>query len=143
MAPGAVSWSREPLVTKPFGATSHAGSDPGMRRSGSIAIGSPMHLQSGDHVCWAYGSDAEHREVLTSYLLDGLHRHERVAYYAPNGGQDRAAEYLTDAGQDVPALLAGGQLLVEPAEDAYLPNGRFDADERLDNHRAMVETALS
>jgi hypothetical protein len=43
-------------------------------------------VKLGDHLCLPFASDEERREVLTSYIVDGLSRGERVIYYADRTG---------------------------------------------------------
>lgn len=47
-----------------------AGHRRGARRVG--VLDGASDLQAGDHVCWTYASDAEHRQVLTIYFSEGL-----------------------------------------------------------------------
>src|SRR2546422_9091313 len=55
-------------------------------------------LQHGDHICWIYGSDEEHREVLTHFLKEGLEGNERVLYLTRHFTDERVIEYLREAG---------------------------------------------
>src|SRR5438270_8072538 len=82
-------------------------------------------LQHGDHICWIYGSDEEHQEVLTRFLKEGLERNERVLYLTRHFTDKKVMEYLRAA--DVPAedVLRSGQLVFLKAETAYLGEGGF------------------
>jgi hypothetical protein len=98
-------------------------------------------LQTGDHVCWSYASDAEHRQVLTTYFAEGIARGERVVYLAGDAAAARVMDALRDGGQPVDRLLATGPLVVKAAEEAYTPGGVFDPDALLDLLRTWVEEA--
>jgi anti-anti-sigma factor len=95
-------------------------------------------LDLHDHVCWVYASEEEHRAVLASYLTAGLARDERVVFF----GAPTVADYLSEAGVPVDELAEGGQLVLAPAEEEYLVDGRFDPDERLRGYAAAVQVAL-
>lgn len=119
--------------------------EPAPRRPGVRGVGvldRIAGLQTGDHVCWTYASDAEHRQVLTTFIAEGVARGEKVFYLADD---DTAAERLLDAlrdeGQPVDRLLASGQLVFKAAEEAYTPGGVFDPDGLLDLLRTWVEEA--
>ena len=71
-------------------------------------------LQTGDHVCWTYATDAEHRQVLTTFFAEGVARGEKVFYLADdNAGAGRLLDALGDEGQPVDRLQASGQLVVK------------------------------
>src|SRR2546429_9622463 len=55
-------------------------------------------LRHGDHICWIYGSDEEHREVLTHFLKEGLEGNERVLYLTRHFTDETVMEYLREAG---------------------------------------------
>jgi anti-anti-sigma factor len=82
-----------------------------------------------DHACWTYGSDEEYRAGIASYVGAGLVREERVVVLS---ARDRPpADHLAAAGIPVAAAVHSGQLVLGIAEDEYLADGRFDADDRL------------
>lgn len=111
------------------------------RRSGGLR--EAVDLRPGDHICWTYSSDDEHRTVLTSFVAEGLQTGERVAYFAPRGEQARLIDYLRDCGVDALGLISEGRLIVGSAEQGYYPNGAFDPDSSLLGFRAMAEQALT
>jgi MEDS: MEthanogen/methylotroph, DcmR Sensory domain len=68
-------------------------------------------LQTGDHVCWTYASDAEHRQVLTTFFAEGVARGEKVFYLADDEtAAERLLDALRDEGQPVDHLLARWRL---------------------------------
>ncbi len=102
-----------------------------------------MDLRLGDHICWTYSSDQEHRTVLTSFVAEGLQEGQRVAYFAPRGEESRLIDYLRDCGVDALGLISEGRLILGSAEQGYCPDGCFDADESLLGFRAMAEQAAA
>ncbi len=111
------------------------------RHPGMLAA--PTGRELGDHVCWTYASDDAHRRVLTTYLAEGLDAGQRVAYFAPRRQADRIITYLEEAGRDVGELLVERRLVIGSAEEAYTPDGEFDADSRLAAYRATVHEAIA
>jgi anti-anti-sigma factor len=99
-------------------------------------------LQTGDHVCWTYDSDVEHRRVVTAFSSEGVTRGEKVVYLADGEEAARLVDALGDEGQPVDRLLGGGQLVVKAAEEAYTPGGAFDPDAILGLVRALVQGAV-
>jgi len=99
-------------------------------------------LRSGDHICWVYGSDEEHREVLTYFVKDGLNRDERVLYLSRRFTADKVMEYLREEGVDADEPLRSGQLLFLAAEAAYLGEGGFDAERMGDAFREAATQAV-
>lgn len=113
-----------------------------MRRSATVH--DSTGIAGGDHVCWAFSSDDEHRRVLTDYLLAGLRADERLVFLgSPRGREQLAATYLTGAGVDAAALLATGQLIAGSTEDAYLGAGGFDPDARLREYADLATAAVA
>jgi anti-anti-sigma factor len=93
-----------------------------------------------DHACWFYGSDEEYRAGIAAYVGAGLVREERVVILS---ARDRPpAEHLTEAGIPVAAAVDSGQLMLGIAEDGYLSDGHFDADDRLRRFTAAIDAAL-
>jgi anti-anti-sigma regulatory factor len=99
-------------------------------------------LQVGDHICWTYTSDEEHRQVLTTFFSEGVTRGEKLFYLSSGNSAERLLDALEDEGQPVEDLLATGRLAVKAAEDAYTPGGVFDPDALLAFLRDLVERAF-
>jgi anti-anti-sigma regulatory factor len=96
-------------------------------------------LQSGDHVCWIYDSDKEHREILTRFFKEGLERDERLLYLARRFTVENVTAYLQDAGIEVKDALRSGQLTVMDAEAAYIGEDGFQPERLAD---ASCEEAM-
>jgi PAS domain S-box-containing protein len=100
-------------------------------------------LEPGDHLCFIYETEEEHRAVLTSFLRQGLERDERVLYVADAHTLETITAYLRGAGLDVESHLNRGQLVVLTANDSYLRRGTFDPDAMIALMRSETKRALS
>jgi anti-anti-sigma factor len=67
-------------------------------------------VRLGDHLCLPFSSDDEQREVLTTYILDGLARGERVIYYAGRTAPDQIGAWLAATGVDTGRIVNEGRL---------------------------------
>ena len=100
-------------------------------------------FQRGDHVCWTYRSDDEHRRVLSEYFSEGASAGDKLVYVASGRQQARLLEHLSDAGERPHVLIRQGQLTLANIYDAYVRHGRFDPSERLQQYEAEVKQALT
>jgi anti-anti-sigma factor len=100
-------------------------------------------LQAGDHVCWVYGSDEEHRDVLTRFLKDGLERNERVLYLARRFTATTVMGYLQEAGIPAEDFLGSGQLVFLDAQAAYLGEDGFQPQRMGDAFRQAAAQAVA
>jgi anti-anti-sigma regulatory factor len=85
-------------------------------------------IKLGDHLCLPFASDDEQREVLTTYIVDGLTRGERVIYYADRTAPDAIRSWLVDSGVETSRMVDEGRLAIRPVGDNYLFGGRFEPD---------------
>lgn len=85
-------------------------------------------VRLGDHLCLPFASDDEQREVLTTYIADGLSRGERVIYYTDQTAPDVIGAWLADSGVETSRMLADGRLAIRPVDNHYLVQGRFEPD---------------
>lgn len=99
-------------------------------------------MRLGSHLCLAYGTDASFDDVVTRFTLDGFARAERVVCFLPAGSLDRIVGHLERTVAGFEAALANEALQISTAEDAYLPDGRFDPDARIDGCARMAEDAI-
>jgi len=100
-------------------------------------------LQHGDHICWIYGSDEEHREVLTHFLKEGLEGNERVLYLTRHFTDERVIEYLREAGMAAEDFLGSGQLVFLNAEAAYLGEEGFQPERMEQAFRQAATQAVA
>jgi len=100
-------------------------------------------LRVGDHLCFLYETEEEHRVVLTPFLRRGLEQGEKVVYITETRAEETILGYLRDDGLEVEPYLARGQLTLLRADEVYLPDGCFDPERMIDLLRAETERALS
>ncbi len=94
------------------------------------------------HVCWAYASDAEHRDFLVEFFEAGLAANERLMYVAPPDRRHTTLVELTDAGIELGPLLDSGALRTNDLDAAYLIDGVLRPDVHLAGHALLVGQAL-
>ena len=100
-------------------------------------------LRAGDHLCYLYGTEEEHRAVLTPFLRQGLERGEKVVYIVDARTAKTIRGYLQDNGLGVEPYLARGQLVILTRDDAYMREGVFDPEGMIALLRAETEQALA
>jgi len=89
-------------------------------------------LEPGQHLCWMYRTEEEHRAVITPYLRQGLERGEKVLYIVDTHTAETILEYLQDDGLEVEPYLTSGQLNIVSTDDAYIRDGSFDPHRVID-----------
>lgn len=100
-------------------------------------------LKPGEHLCWLYETEEEHRAVLTQFLSQGLKRGEKILYVGDSHTAEVILGYLRDAGLEVDPYLVRGQLTILTSDDVYLREGRFDPDRMIALVRTEAERALA
>lgn len=98
-------------------------------------------LSPGDHVCFIYETDEEHRTLLTSFIMDGLERNERVLYIVDTSTAENIILWLGKASVDAEPLLDSGQLLVLDQDEACAKSGVFDPAVMIGFFEDMAEKA--
>jgi anti-anti-sigma factor len=89
-------------------------------------------LRPGDHCYVPFGGDAEHSDLLTAYIWEGLHRREQVLYVGPPFRTEKIRAEFGEHG-----------LRVADAQATYLHAGRFAPERTVPFYTAAVEDALS
>ncbi len=89
------------------------------------------NLEPGEHLCWIYESEEEHRSLLTPYLRQGLEQGEKIIYIVDNHSEKEILGYLRDDGVSVKPYIKSGQLSIRAARDVYLPDGAFHSEEMI------------
>jgi hypothetical protein len=80
------------------------------------------------HICAFFNDMDEHYRVLQSFIKEGFDDGDKAFHLIdPERGEDHLRR-LADAGIDVEAALASGQLEVHPWEDGPLHGEQFDQD---------------
>jgi anti-anti-sigma factor len=82
-------------------------------------------VQPGDHLCLAYSTDEEQRDVLTPFLVAGLARGEKVLYLSDTTAPETVTAWLRGQNIDARPAWARGQLEMRRVNDSYLRPGQF------------------
>lgn len=96
-------------------------------------------MQTGDHLCLPYASDAETQQVLAAFVRDGIAAGDMVLYLADATTRETVLAFLRRHGIDP----APDGVNVKLAAEAYLVGGCFDPDRMVDRIRAAVEEATA
>ncbi len=96
----------------------------------------------GTHLCCLYGSEEEHRALLTPFLRGGLERGEKVLYIQDANETGTLLEYLLSDGVATEPFLFRGQLEFLDSRDAFLRDGIFDTAKMAALLRAAIGGAL-
>jgi anti-anti-sigma regulatory factor len=85
-------------------------------------------VRLGDHLCLPFRSDDEQREVLTTYIVDGLTRGERVIYYADRTAPDVVGSWLAESGIETGRMIDEGRLEIRSVDNDHLSGGLSELD---------------
>lgn len=95
-------------------------------------------LERSRHVCAFFHTPDEEYRVLLPFVVEGIDRGERAFHIVdPDMRQDHV-QRLQQAGIDVAATEARGQLEIRPWQEAYLRGGHFDQNAML----ALIQEVL-
>ncbi|MCL4552636.1 MAG: PAS domain S-box protein [Candidatus Marsarchaeota archaeon] len=100
-------------------------------------------FKPGDHVCWLYGSEDEHRATLRHFLVEGLAQNQKVIYAYDNHSPAVIIGYLAGEGLDPRAYLESGQLRLLNAADIYFRDGSFNPAHAVEAWRAEIDRGLA
>ena len=95
-----------------------------MRRSPARLAGGKVH----GHVAVLADTVVEGDELLLPFIIEGFQQGDRAFHVIDPARRDEHLERLGDAGIDVPAATASGQLVVRTWNEGYLRGGSFDPD---------------
>jgi ABC-type transporter Mla MlaB component len=111
----------------------------------SVALAVPV--RHGEHACCHFALADDRERLAAAFVRDRLQRGDKVVYFFDG---DDATALVSRLDPDFAPAIARGQLEVRRARDAYIPDGRFDADRMLallreehDRARAEGYTGLS
>jgi len=86
------------------------------------------NLKPGDHLCWVYETDEEHRSVLIPFLSQGVENDEKILFIWDVSSAEDTVRYLRNDSMDVEACLCRGQLSIITAKEGYMRGGFFDPE---------------
>ena len=120
-----------------------AAPSPGHHVSLVPAIRQLTDIKPGDHLCFIYESDEEHREVITEYIRHGLEHNQKILYIADEGTNEQIPGYLSDDGLDPAPYLQSGQLLILSLQETCLKGGSFDPEAMIRLLSASTDAAVA
>ena len=101
----------------------------------------PNALDGGNrHICAFFNGMDEHYRVLHLFIMDGFDQGDKAFHLVDPERRGDHLRRLADAGIDVEAAIASGQLEVQPWEDGPLHGGRFDQDAWLAGFEAVLRS---
>jgi len=106
-------------------------------------INSIEDVKPGHHLCCIYGTEEEHKALLTTFLQHGLEHNEKVVYIVDKHTATTILGYLKDEGLDYQRYIEKGQLQVLSVANSYMKEGVFDPDSMISLLRCETERALS
>jgi hypothetical protein len=92
------------------------------------------------HICAFFNSADEQHRVLRSFIKEGLERGDKAFHLVDPGRREDHLRRLADAGIDVRAATATGQLEVRPWQDGPLRGGQFDEDAWLESFEQVLQS---
>ncbi|MDD3581697.1 MAG: PAS domain S-box protein [Desulfobacca sp.] len=102
-----------------------------------------LALQPGDHVGWFFETEAEHCQVLQSFLGQGLERGEKVIYLKDNHPPETILSYLGQDEVAVELYLQRGQLSILDAAQIYCPEGSLAPETMIQWLQTQTDQALA
>jgi hypothetical protein len=84
-----------------------------------------FRFERGDHACLFYRSEDLLVEILTSYIAEGLEKHEKCFCVQQPHVRERLLEELRQAGVDTAHEIQRGALELATHRDTYFPESQF------------------
>ncbi len=107
------------------------------------ALRARQDLRPGDHICFIYQTEAEHRSMIVPWVREGLQQRQRVLYIADAHPVETVLELLERDGIDTEAFLASGQLVALTSDETWLRGGAFVPKEAIGLLKAEAERAIA
>jgi PAS domain S-box-containing protein len=82
-------------------------------------------LKVHDHACMVYSTKDEWRNIVVSFIIDGLRNNEKCGYILDSNTADEINDQLTAEGIDTASFRKSGQLFFIPYTKLYLLDGCF------------------
>ncbi len=90
------------------------------------------------HVCAFFNSADEEYRVLLPFIRDGFACGDKAVHVVSDADRDEHLRRLGGAGVDAAAAMRSGQLEIRNNVEAYLRDGRFDADLMLETFERLA-----
>jgi len=89
-------------------------------------------ISPGEHLCFMYKTEEEHRNIITPFICHGLEQGEKVIYVVDAHSKQEILLYLEQEGFSTDNYITSGQLIISDASAAHLSGGEFDPDRMID-----------
>jgi len=103
---------------------------------------SMKNISPGEHLCFMYKTEDEHRNILAPFIRYGLEQGEKVIYAVDAHSKQDVLLYLEQEGFRLDDYIASGQLIMSDASEIYLRGGEFDPDRIIDLLKKETDRAL-
>ncbi|MFZ5515029.1 MAG: PAS domain S-box protein [Candidatus Zhuqueibacterota bacterium] len=100
-------------------------------------------LRPGDHLCSIFETIQEHRSIITTFILTGFDRNERVVYIGDDHSVAQIEAYLTDAQVNLASYIEAGQFIFLKASDIYIADGTFEPEKMIQYLKDQTEYSLA
>ncbi|WP_211565824.1 MEDS domain-containing protein [Micromonospora halophytica] len=98
-------------------------------------------VRLGDHVCCVHDDESDGLRAAGRFVAGGLRLGHRALWFTDALPPAAARAHLDGQGVATEAALAGGQLRILPAAEAYVAGGRFVPEVMLDALAAEIDRA--
>jgi anti-anti-sigma regulatory factor len=105
---------------------------------------SAVTVRRGEHACCHFANADDRERLAVAFVRDGLRRGDKVVYFDDGDGESPLVSRLEGLDPGFGPAMARGQFEVRAGRDAYMPDGRFEAERMLtmlhdENERARAE----
>ena len=99
-------------------------------------------LAPGDHLCFIYRTEKEHREFMTRYIQGGLLKNEKVLYIFHDHKPSTIMHYLEQMDVNIKNHIEKGQFRALTVDESYMKGGVFEPDTMIEMVEAESQKAL-
>ena len=107
------------------------------------SIDKSIELHHGDHLCFLYETDEDHRALMTWFFRQGLERNEKVCSIGNTRTHKALMEYMQSEGLEAAPYLRSGQLSLMSYDETYMRKTIFDPDKMTDTLKTETDLALT
>lgn len=108
-------------------------------RSAQLAVS----VRAGEHACCRFADGDDRERLAVAFARDGLRRGDKVVYLFDGDDPVPLLSRLGQLDRVFESAIASGQFELRPSRDAYIPDGRFEADRMLATLRELHDRALA
>lgn len=96
-------------------------------------------LSYGDNACFLYDDIDEYRNILYSFVADGLAKHERILLVIDEYPYELLLKDLNDRNIHVDYYTSIDQLVIAGKRDIYITDNSFDIDKTVENWKHQIQ----